>query len=251
LSFIFPASVKHLPNEDQIRLLVALTYKHEFSGFLQTEALRLTMHKTVDRQNYLVYTKDIPDIADLIKGKRYLFIPFENVRAYIVDSYFSNVLGIISMEATFWFESPATTGEIWTAGSQKIPLVIKFIQLGNNIPCQLCGGDGVIDWVSSIRTSRYFPFKIPNERYILSSYMGNNFIISNKWIQEYKGDNIIYACPNCMGMGCSGYLRLFSHTDSQDQINTITFDNGLKYIGARNTLAEMPEYYYDTSNFDF
>ena len=224
MKFLFPTTVKHLPNNEQIELLVAITYKNKFPGFLNTNALRLN-DVSKDAHNNYIYTATTESfIAESFKSRPYLYIPFEYVRSYIMGSY-SHVAGVVigKHPVTYWFENPISTTEIWTALTSEIPIVVKFVHLGCNIPCAMCNGDGVVDWVDNIKFS-VNKTKVPDSRYILATHRSNYYIIDNGWIRYYDGDNIIHPCPRCMGLACDGVLKRYSIYD-EDKIEMVEFDN--------------------------
>lgn len=248
MNFLFPTTVKHLPNEQQMQLLIAVTYKNKFPGFLNTNALKLTSTKKENEQ--FIYTAMTePMIAESLK-KPYLYIPFDHARSYILDYNTTGIVGVITGRSpgTYWFDEPISTVEVWTAMKNEAAIIVKFVHLGYNTPCTLCHGDGAVDWVDNVKFQTYYKGEIPKTRYIVATHTSNYYIIDNGWINNYDGYNIIHPCPRCMGLACDGVLKRYSRHDNEDQIEMVNFDEtGMGYRllmrSSRETIMEVPPWY--------
>lgn len=253
MHFLFPTSVKHLPNEEQVNLLVAMTYKNKLPGFLHPNALTVTTPTKIGGVRY-IRTTDPKELGDVIKNSSFLYMPYEYPKSYILGQSCDQVMGFITGVniLTYWFNSPISLTEIWLAEKHQCPLVVSFVNIGRSLKCPLCNSLGAIDWVDDIKASSKYR-SVPKERFIFATHSDQNFLIDNKNILEYKGDDIFHPCPKCLGLGCesilykdginikSASLHLKVSTDSGD------YDYDLLVRQARPTIIDMPEYY--TPNF--
>lgn len=262
MRFLFPSSTRHIPEYDKIRLLDVITYNNKFPGFLKTESLNIYKENKAN-EDWLIYNEiNTSTIAKNIKTKPYLFIPFKQIHTYIVDTYFSNVLGFISRMSlsVSWLENPVSTYEVWSSMHSDGAIVVRFAQLGTSIPCDLCRGNGVVDWVDEIQYKQYFPHNVPKDNYLLVKYLDNNYIINNRWINDYRGENIIYPCPVCYGLSCGGTLRKRTvlperaQFEPHEEVEMVEFYRGtglrrLMIKGKRKTFVKMPDYFEDEYEF--
>jgi hypothetical protein len=252
--FLFPSSVKHLPNEEQVNLLIAITYKNKFPGFLHPNALTVSTPVTIGGVRY-VRTTDPKELGDVIKNSPFLYMPYEYPKSYILNQSYDQVVGfVIGVSlSTYWFDKPISLAEIYLAEKNQCPIVIHFINIGRSLKCPLCDSLGAIDWVDDMKASAKYR-SVPKERFILATHSDRNFLIDNKNILEYKGEGIFHPCPKCLGLGCESVLymdgvkiksvslHLKVTTDSGD------YDYDLLVRQARPTIVNMPDYY--TPNFD-
>jgi hypothetical protein len=264
VNFLFPSSVKHLPNEEQINLLFSLTCKKQFSGFLHPSALTVTMpvtHEIDDRQHviglpidqetptkitYRSYSITSPDdLAKSLINSAFLYVPFDQIKTYIMNDY-NNIVGFIKYQhfETCWLESSISLGELYTAVKHNIPLVQQYIILGRNEVCGLCSGSFRVDWVDEIKYLKTHDKKrIPKNRYILATHRDIYLLIDNIFLDSYDGDNIISICPRCLGTGVSNILT--KKTDNE--VNNVWFnlgDYGLLICNTRDEIIQTNPNYY-------
>jgi len=251
VKFLFPGSVKHLPNHEQIALLSNLTMNAEFPGFLHTETLALTKRSnkiwlTHDRKikyDYVPMTHK--DLALTLENSRN-YIAFGQIRTYVLDAPHSAIGLITDTFDTILFETPVSTGEIFTAQQFKGPIVVKFINIGRSTPCDMCIGQGAIDWVAYMTNpEKDKKLTVPKNRYILANYMDMYFLIDNQPIQLYEGDNILHVCPLCLGSGLGGVV-----IRADEEIKLLAFDNEmydqdrLYYVRSGPDVVELPHGYH-------
>lgn len=233
MNFLFPANVKHLPNDEQLRLLFELTCTSPFPGFLHPSSLRVTKRDPVKMEqidlnervkvkfNSLSYMTH-KDLAHLLTTTPYLYFPFDHPKTYIMITY-NDVIGMVRSGdlETYWFESPISLGEIYTAEKYNIPIVTQFVRIGRSAACDLCGGHGIVDWVEEIKSHKDYK-KVPSDRYIFATHSYIYFLIDNQSIHSYNGNNIIYPCPRCLGSGLDGVV-----VKDNEEIKSIIFDEYL------------------------
>ena len=134
MNFLFPSSVKHLPNEEQINLLFGLTCKKQFSGFLHPSALTVTTPASYEidkvmfgdtpvgftddvKVRHRSYTTTTPDdLAKSLITSAFLYVAFDQIKTYIMNDY-NNIVGFMKYQhyETCWLESPVSLGELYTA----------------------------------------------------------------------------------------------------------------------------------------
>jgi hypothetical protein len=247
--FLFPSSVKHLPNEEQVNLLVTMTYKNKLPGFLHPNALTVSTPVKIGNSRYIHQTDPL-ELATIIQNSSYIYMPYEYPKSYILSQSYDQVVGfVVGVNLlTYWFESPVALTEIYLAEKNQCPIVIPFVNIGRSTECPLCNSLGALDWVDDMKVSTKYR-SVPRERFILATHSDRNFLIDNKNILEYKGDGIFHPCPKCLGLGCESVLymdreeikqvslHLKVQTDSGD------YDYDLLVRQARSTMVNMPEYY--------
>lgn len=245
MHFLFPATTKHLPNEDQLRLLLALLYKRKFPGFIHANALTLSTKTKHELNQYIYFTMTSEDLAGTLTDRSYLYIPFDKPKSYILQGL-NNIIGVIMKPnlVTFWFEDPISIGELWTAEKNQIPIVVRFVNIGYGQKCQLCHGYGIVDWVDDIQATKEYGVT-PKMRYVLANHRWVDFLIDNKYILDYSGEEIIAPCPRCLGMGCESVLL---KDGVENKIAVVDFnENPMGYRllirDARDDLIETPRYY--------
>lgn len=238
MRFIFPHSMAHLPNEGQLRLLFELTLNTDFPGFLHESALAVSKNRKVDGQ-YIPYNITPSEIAYALRGSEYLYISYDTPKSYIMTTD-SDVMGFVHSGTllTYWFETPISLYEIYTAEHYEIPIVCKFVHIGRSDNCKMCNAVGALDWVDEAKaTQMYRP--VPKKRFVIATHRYHNYLIDNKNILEYKGEHLIQPCPKCMGLGCEGVLHM-----ADDKIVNMNFTENpmyhLIFRGARETLIETP-----------
>lgn len=236
MSFIFPATVKHLPNNDQLMLLTSLLSSDKYPGFLHTSVLNLNYRNGLNE----IQTMDSKTLRDVIQRSGYLFVPFSEPITYIMMNYY-DVIGFITPRnlITYEFENPVSLGEIATAEKYRMPIVNKFVNIGVSKLCRLCGGGGVLDWVNDIKFSSLYK-KVPDKRYILAINQHIYLLIDNHKIHSYDGKDIIRTCPRCLGSGMGGVLVRVG-----DCIKMINFyetnHDSFSIVSVRSNLFETPE----------
>jgi len=241
--FVAPARMKHLPNDEQIKLLAALTYKNKCPGFIHESAL--VLHGI--NMTYATQVQVIKNCLDTIN----LFIPFETHMTYIMSSLY-DVVGTITypMRMVHWFRDPITLGEIETAQKHEIPILTSYNYLGQAEKCLVCNGNGAVDWVDHIKLSKEFK-EVPQYRYMITNHRQFYFLTDNKWIYDYDGDDIIYPCPKCFGSGINSVLYV-DKTYERESIQGLKFDENpmgyhLLIRDMRNKLIEpYPQSRYDS-----
>jgi len=248
MSYIFPSTIRHLPNDEQLEMLISLLNKEKFPGFLNPSSLQISIHKKERKNLYELFKVDDPYLTNALKNAPYLFIPYDKPIAYILSGL-NDIIGIITHNnlETYWLENTISLHELWTAQRREIPIIIKFDIIGRNKPCELCMGYGAIDWVEHLTVSHlYKKVRIPENNYIIASHKHLNFLVNNKDINEYDGPSFIHICPRCAGMGCDGVL-IYTNW-GYDQILMIDFkankDHHLLIRDARDEIIETPQGYY-------
>ncbi len=246
MHFLWPSTLKHLPNDDQLKLLFALVSKTKFPGFLHTSALKLSesnrQKSFKDGETTIYYTSNVitPEmLGQSLVTSPYVFIPYSTPHSYIMNGMHS-VQGIIMRKTmvTYWFNTPISTGELEVAQRRGIPMLCDYINLGTSEPCEICGAYGAVDWVDSTLLGKDHD-KVPSDRYIwtVNNYM--NFLIDNEWVINYNGDEFIHPCPVCLGLGSSSALTL---QEGENEVKNIKLKNKMIPMSSRNTLFRRDEY---------
>jgi hypothetical protein len=239
MKFMFPMSQNHLPNENQLRLLVAMTLDTDIPGFLHENALAVTKNDRDENKRIINYYVTAPEAVKTILNHPYLYVPFDLPKTYIMSSH-TEVHGFVVTGTllTYWFEKPISIYEIYTAEGYKIPLVCRYVHIGRSESCTLCGAHGALDWVNESKaTQKYRP--VPRKRFVVASHRYHYYLIDNNHIVDYDGEHFIQPCPKCMGIGCNSVLHMLN-----DKIEGMNFGKNsmyhLLFVGARETLIEMP-----------
>lgn len=254
MHFLFPSSVKHLPNEEQVNLLVAITYKNRFPGFLHPNALTVSTSTKVGEIR-MVHNTDPDELATVLKNSAFVYMPYEYPKSYILGQSYDQAIGFITGVnlLTYWFEEPVSLAEIYLAENNQCPIVIPFVNIGRSTKCPLCDSLGALDWVDDMKVSEKYR-SVPRERFILATHNDHNFLIDNKNILEYKGEGIFNPCPKCLGLGCESFLYMDREEIKSASLHLkVSSDSGdydydLLIRQARPTMVNMPKYY--TPNFD-
>jgi len=238
MRFMFPQSVGYLPNENQLKLLVAMTYDNDLPGFLHTNTLAVTKNEK-ENNEYIAHYITAPEAIEAIKGHPYLYVPYDLPKTYIMTTP-SDVVGFIQSGTllTYWFESSISLHEIYTAEHYEIPIVCKYSHIGRSESCTLCHAHGALDWVDEAKATQKYR-KVPRNRFVLANHRYYNFLIDNRHIIEYEGEHLIHPCPKCMGLGCDSVLHLLNN-----KIEGMNFGANPMYHlllrGSRETLIEIP-----------
>lgn len=226
MNFLFPATTKHIPNDEQMKLLFDLLYDTEFSGFLNTSALTVTHREPMQIKNVCVrytdpiYTSSIY-LAEVLKTSPFLYLPFDQSYTYILDGVV-DVVGLIRSSdlCVFWFETSISIWEIYSAEGHNVPIVTEFVNLGVAAHCTLCNGHKSVDWVNQIKALRkYKNIEGLHNRYVLANHQNIYFLIDNKFVHDYDGPELIHVCPRCLGSGVDGVI-----VKQDDNIKSINFD---------------------------
>lgn len=265
MNFLFPGSVKHLPNDEQLKLLCSLTIKKDFPGFLHPSSLKVTQPASYEtdqimfgdkpigftddvKVRYTIYrTTTEEDLICALKKSPFIYSAFDEIKTYILSGI-NDVVGFITNNLeTWWLETHVSLGELYTAVKNSIPIIQQFVSLGRNLTCTLCFGSFNVDWVDEIK---YLNLKgkreIPKTRYLLVRLRDRYLLTDNIYVNLYAGDNIVSVCPHCSGTGISNIL---SPKDNNEGIESLSFSfehPGLLIYDARNEIIEMPyDSYYD------
>lgn len=235
VSFIFPASTKHLPNEDQLRLVIELQKRKKYPGFWNPLTLDISRARTMP---------EMVDALHWVMDDNRFYMPFDTPKTYIMDSSATRIRGfILTGQCTnHWFEDEISIGELYHAQKYEVPLLSKFVNLGLSKRCDFCEGYGVLDWVDSIRSNTVYK-QPPDERYIIVTHKAFNFMIDNKWIHDYDGEDIISPCPKCFGMGCASVLERNEIMNRLDETKFNDYEYYLLFRDARDELIK-PIYHY-------
>lgn len=237
MHFLWPSTIKHLPNDDQLKLLIALLYKTKFPGFLHLSALKVSesvKDKNLNLRIHYTYTAEM--LANSLVTSPYLFIPFSTPHSYIMDLS-NSIHGIIMRKTliTYWFEYPISIGEIYTAIQRGIPMLCSFSNLGTSEPCDMCNAYGALDWVDSVLSWKDYN-KPPDTRYIWATHKYLNFLIDNHWVHNSNEHTILHPCPACLGLGCKSVL-----TYTGDEIKEVEFEDHMYSLLLRGSSNEMFE----------
>lgn len=251
--YIFPSKKQYQPHEDKLYLLNLFLSEWKYPGFIHESFLRINMPGGFNQANTSQIVSCLETMKRTMEMSEYFFQSFDKPMTYIMRKRgeFEGIV-ITGLRSVYWFEIPISFTELHFAMQQNFSIITGYSFLGAVSACDLCDGQGAIDWVDSIKSGMRYN-QAPDNRYLVTTHRDIHLLTDNKWIKEYKGDCIISVCPKCYGSGINSIFTV-SGNPKRSVEHTYFDDNPLGYYLLLDNAFDslIPDIYpsgYYSSNF--